>query len=232
MECYDFASGIAPREQIAQMLSNGSITEETKALVKLPMIERFLESELGVRMRAAQQAGRLYREKAFVMGFTQKELAEFGFGERKENSETDEAADGRCDDEDLTLIQGIIDVFWEEDDGLVVLDYKTDRVDTGRKLAGRYAAQLVLYGEALERLYRREMPRGACKGAFVVFVPSRGKCAGIEGGAMGQILLASASPRRKELLEQIGISFDICPAKGQDAHKKHAAGGGGGAGRL
>lgn len=155
MECYDFASGIAPREQIAQMLSNGSITEETKALVKLPMIERFLESELGVRMRAAQQAGRLYREKAFVMGFTQKELAEFGFGERKENSETDEAADGRCDDEDLTLIQGIIDVFWEEDDGLVVLDYKTDRVDTAGELAGRYAAQLVLYGEALERLYQK-----------------------------------------------------------------------------
>lgn len=155
MECYDFASGIVPREQIAQMLSNGSITEETKALVKLPMIERFLESELGVRMRAAQQAGRLYREKAFVMGFTQKELAEFGFGERKENSETDEAADGRCDDEDLTLIQGIIDVFWEEDDGLVVLDYKTDRVDTAGELAGRYAAQLVLYGEALERLYQK-----------------------------------------------------------------------------
>lgn len=155
MECYDFASGIAPREQIAQMLSNGSITEETKALVKLPMIERFLESELGVRMRAAQQAGRLYREKAFVMGFTQKELAEFGFGERKENSETDEAADGRCNDEDLTLIQGIIDVFWEEDDGLVVLDYKTDRVDTAGELAGRYAAQLVLYGEALERLYQK-----------------------------------------------------------------------------
>lgn len=155
MECYDFASGIAPGEQIAQMLSNGSITEETKALVKLPMIERFLESELGVRMRAAQQAGRLYREKAFVMGFTQKELAEFGFGERKENSETDEAADGRCDDEDLTLIQGIIDVFWEEDDGLVVLDYKTDRVDTAGELAGRYAAQLVLYGEALERLYQK-----------------------------------------------------------------------------
>ena len=155
MECYDFASGIAPREQIAQMLSNGSITEETKALVKLPMIERFLESELGVRMRAAQQAGRLYREKAFVMGFTQTELAEFGFGERKEKSETDESADGRCDDEDLTLIQGIIDVFWEEDDGLVVLDYKTDRVDTAGELAGRYAAQLVLYGEALERLYQK-----------------------------------------------------------------------------
>lgn len=33
---------------------------------------------------------------------------------------------------------------------------------------------------------------------------------------MGQIILASASPRRKELLEQIGIQFDICPAKGEE----------------
>ena len=33
---------------------------------------------------------------------------------------------------------------------------------------------------------------------------------------MGQIILASASPRRKELLEQIGISFEICPAKGEE----------------
>lgn len=33
---------------------------------------------------------------------------------------------------------------------------------------------------------------------------------------MGQIILASASPRRKELLEQIGIGFDICPAKGEE----------------
>ena len=33
---------------------------------------------------------------------------------------------------------------------------------------------------------------------------------------MGQIILASASPRRKELLEQIGLSFEICPAKGEE----------------
>lgn len=33
---------------------------------------------------------------------------------------------------------------------------------------------------------------------------------------MSQIILASGSPRRKELLEQIGIEFEVCPAKGEE----------------
>lgn len=37
---------------------------------------------------------------------------------------------------------------------------------------------------------------------------------------MGQIILASASPRRKELLEQIGLQFEICPAKGEEVITK------------
>ncbi len=37
---------------------------------------------------------------------------------------------------------------------------------------------------------------------------------------MSRIILASASPRRKELLEQIGIEFEICPAKGEEVITK------------
>ena len=33
---------------------------------------------------------------------------------------------------------------------------------------------------------------------------------------MSQIILASQSPRRKELLEQIGLEFEICPVKGEE----------------
>ena len=39
---------------------------------------------------------------------------------------------------------------------------------------------------------------------------------------MGQIILASASPRRRELLEQIGITFEVCPAKGGEVITKVA----------
>ena len=40
---------------------------------------------------------------------------------------------------------------------------------------------------------------------------------------MSRIVLASASPRRKELLEQVGIEFEICPARGEEKITQTAA---------
>lgn len=54
--------------------------------------------------------------------------------------------------EETVLIQGIIDVFFEEEDGYVVLDYKTDAVNTAQELVKRYRVQLAYYSEALEQL--------------------------------------------------------------------------------
>ena len=53
--------------------------------------------------------------------------------------------------EEMLLIQGIIDVFFEEEDGIVLLDYKTDSVRNARELADRYRTQMELYQEAVER---------------------------------------------------------------------------------
>ena len=52
---------------------------------------------------------------------------------------------------ELVLVQGIIDVYFEEEDGLVVLDYKTDRVRESRELVERYHGQLDYYARALEQ---------------------------------------------------------------------------------
>ena len=53
---------------------------------------------------------------------------------------------------DLILVQGIIDVYFEEDDGLIVLDYKTDKIYDAKKLADRYRAQLDYYAKALTQM--------------------------------------------------------------------------------
>jgi ATP-dependent helicase/nuclease subunit A len=147
MECYSFEKELAPVLQVEEMLANGQISAEMKELVNISKVEAFVSSQTGGRMKAAQKAGKLYREKPFVMGFTGEELAAFGF------------EDGDKEDTDLTLIQGIIDVFWMEEDGVVLLDYKTDRVETKKELIDRYRAQLELYSEALERVLNKSRER-------------------------------------------------------------------------
>jgi len=157
MECYHFSVEKDAASQMEDMLAQGKITEDMKDLVKVSLVEKFVSSEIGQRMKAAEEGERLYREKPFVMGFTSAELAAFGFGEKNPAAGGAVAAGNAAleltEKEDLTLIQGIIDVFWMEEDGIVVLDYKTDRVETGQELLDRYAAQLRLYGEALNRIY-------------------------------------------------------------------------------
>ena len=81
MECYQFSAAAGVTEQIEAMLAGGQITEEMKRLVKPALIETFLTSSAGERMKRAETAGTLYREKPFVMGFTGEELAAFGFGD-------------------------------------------------------------------------------------------------------------------------------------------------------
>ena len=148
MECYQFSSGMSAKEQVAGMLENEQITPEMKGLIRIPQVEYFVNSGVGKRMGEAEKSGKLYREKPFVMGFSDDQLEAFGFAEHTTVLEKVS--------EELTLIQGIIDVFWIEKDGIVLLDYKTDRVDTEKELSERYAAQLKLYGEALNRVYENE----------------------------------------------------------------------------
>ena len=50
------------------------------------------------------------------------------------------------------LVQGIADCVFAEEDGLVLVDYKTDRVKTPEELADRYRSQLLFYKQALEQL--------------------------------------------------------------------------------
>ena len=165
MECYDFASEKSVQEQMEAMEKEEKITADMRALVKEQTVADFVSSETGKRMALAQRGGALYREKPFVMGFTEEELENYGFGAdsntdsceniyKKTDSDQEKEEQKRIrHEEDLTLIQGIIDVFWIEKDGIVLLDYKTDRVQQAKELIDRYETQLKLYADALERVF-------------------------------------------------------------------------------
>lgn len=134
LECYDFAR---PPETLGQQLQEMEeqqrIEQQLLNLVSVSALKKFLKTDLGVRLQEAAKREKLYREKPFVMGKPASEILEGSASE------------------EMILIQGIIDVFFEEPDGIVLLDYKTDRVKSSRELAGRYHAQLELYQEAIER---------------------------------------------------------------------------------
>lgn len=120
------------RAQIERMLEEQRITQDMKEMVNPRMIGRFLESPLTARMARAQQCGELYKEQPFVMGIPASRVYEDA-------------------SEELVLIQGIVDVYWVEDDELVILDYKTDKVSKAEQLTKRYRMQLELYAEALQK---------------------------------------------------------------------------------
>lgn len=117
---------------------SGALPSGYFELLNLDKLLNFKKSTLAQRMRAAEKKGKLYREQPFVLGLPASRL--------------NAAFPGT----ETVLIQGIIDVFFEEDDELVIADYKTDRVKTEDELRARYQVQLDYYAEALERLTHKK----------------------------------------------------------------------------
>lgn len=119
---------------LENLVGEGRISEEMKNCVYIKDLLCFLETDIAKRMKKCSENGKLFREQPFVLGVPAEEI----YPEEKT--------------EETLLIQGIIDVCLEEEDGLVLVDYKTDRVKTAGELKERYGSQLNYYGEALERL--------------------------------------------------------------------------------
>ena len=135
MECLDFSRILEIdiedkvqvnefiRSQLEEMKSSGHISEDMCDRVPNHMLYDFLRNPIALRMAEADKKHMLFKEKPFVM------------------------------DKDGVLIQGIIDVFWIENDNIVLLDYKTDRVEKSDELIARYKTQLDLYADALARIF-------------------------------------------------------------------------------
>lgn len=120
--------------EIQEKEQAGLLTKEMVSCICVQDILQFLASSVAQRMRRASLSGMCYAEQPFVLGV--------------------EAGDiySDMDSDELLLVQGIIDVYFEEDGELVVLDYKTDKVFHAKDLVDRYHAQLSYYAQALERL--------------------------------------------------------------------------------
>lgn len=115
-------------------ISEGRVSQAELECVKIGRIIDFVKTPLAQRMIAANRAGVLFKEQPFVLGIPADRL--------NEHYPADETV----------LVQGVIDVFFYEAGGIVLADYKTDRVDSEEELIARYKAQLDYYQLALEQI--------------------------------------------------------------------------------
>lgn len=129
MECLDYSLSVdidGVKDDINRMLETGRMNELQVKSVNLWDINTFVQSDIGKRAASAVESGRARREQPFVFEY-----------------------EGQ-------IIQGIIDMYFEEDGELVLIDYKTDRVNKSaageQELVKRYAIQLDYYAKALAQL--------------------------------------------------------------------------------
>ena len=121
------------KKHIEELNFDKKITNEELNSIDLRHFAKFFESNLYKRMRQAFLNGKLYREAPFVIGI-----------DREINGE-----------KETVLVQGIIDAWFTENEDVILMDYKTDRVygkQGEEELVRRYKLQLDNYAEALRRI--------------------------------------------------------------------------------
>ena len=138
MELLPFKEALADKTFIQSIVeketATGRLSREYADLIPLNKCVSFLESNLAKRMMEADRKGKLFKEQSFFLGVPASRVKE------------------SYPETEIMLIQGIIDAYFEEDDYIVLMDYKTDAVDAPATLVSRYSKQLELYQEAIERI--------------------------------------------------------------------------------
>ncbi|MDO5402316.1 MAG: helicase-exonuclease AddAB subunit AddA [Eubacteriales bacterium] len=134
MECLDYnkTSSIEEiRQSMQEMVSDERMTRIQADSIDVEDIFKFCSSNLGMRIKAAIDSGLVKREQPFVF-------------KPQKGAVTNQ------------LVQGVIDLYFEEAEELVIVDYKTDHVrfknDGEALLKERYAVQLDYYAMALEQI--------------------------------------------------------------------------------
>ena len=168
---YDYSKDIS---QLSDFLS-----PEEYGLLNQEKLKQFLDSPLGQLFAKAYKENTLYREQHFMQEVEYEKLfpedgvvgegveeavlsnagsveSDAGIVEIHGDSTVDSSVDSTTE---KVILQGIIDAFIMEEEGIILVDYKTDRVKDGEELRNRYQKQIDLYSEALEQILGKKVKR-------------------------------------------------------------------------
>ena len=115
-----------------RLVDRGHITPKQSSAVKQEDIRAFLGSEIYANIRNSKN---VIRERKFMVSLDDLDLD-------PSYRELWEGTDG--------MLSGIMDMLIEKEDSIILVDYKTDKVDSLKSIAKRYEMQLLLYKKALE----------------------------------------------------------------------------------
>ena len=135
IEFYDFSKTDDIDGEIERLYEWQFITEDEKKSLSKKALKNFFESEIFARIKNAQK---IEREMRFLTEIPAIEL--------------DSTLEGDLANEKVTL-QGAVDICFIENGELVILDFKTDRVDDIGELATAYSGQLNAYAKACEKIF-------------------------------------------------------------------------------
>lgn len=130
------------RAQVQALAARGLLTAREAQAVNTASLLQLMRTPLGAALAAAEAAGTLRREFRFSL-LCPAETFFPGAGEEQ------------------VLLQGVVDAWFETPDGLVIVDYKTDRIhpDAVPERTAYYAAQLRAYAGAMARITGRPVCR-------------------------------------------------------------------------
>ena len=131
MQYADFEVDV--EDEIKRLENEGKFSKDEAKCLKLDKLKKVMQTDVIARINSSQK---VLREYAFMSEITAKEY----------NPTV------RAEFEDTKIsVQGVADCVFEEPDGLVIVDYKTDRVDSVTELANKYKKQLELYAKPIEK---------------------------------------------------------------------------------
>ena len=132
---------------VTRMLSAGLLSKEQADVLDLERICNFFQTNLGKKVREGKEVLREFK-------FSILENASVYYPGVKD---------------DTILLQGVIDCALIEDDGIIILDFKTDFITESNKEGkiSQYRAQVQTYAKALSKIY--EIP---VKASYIYFFSS------------------------------------------------------------
>ena len=136
MQYFDFSKYTDIDTEIERLYEWQFISENEYNSLDRKELEQFFQSEIFERIK---KADKVEREMRFLTEIPATSI--------------DNALDSRFENEKI-IIQGAVDALIIEKDGIVILDFKTDRAEAPSDLAEAYGMQLSIYALAAEKIFK------------------------------------------------------------------------------